>query len=199
MDFNDLKRVNRLWRRIYPYLALQIMAFYKKDSGAVLELGPFSGGIAIELARKYPKLNLTSADTAVHVLEYFNEEIRFAGLSDKLKTRRTSVDPLDFADIEFDLVISRGVFFFLDDNGDLLCEIIRVLKKGGRAFIGGGFGKDTPQSLIVEISHESRLLNDRLGRKRISIEELEHIVERAGLVDCCRIVEEGGLWVVIEK
>ena len=33
MDFDDLKRVNRLWLKIYPYLALQIMAVYKKDSG----------------------------------------------------------------------------------------------------------------------------------------------------------------------
>ena len=199
MDFDDLKRVNRLWVRIYPYLAQQIMETYKKGPGAILELGPFSGGIAKELARKCPESNIIIADSALHVLEYFDEDIRSAGLSDHIKTHKTAFNTLAFEDTEFDLVVSRGVFFLLDDNEDLLREIFRVLKAGGVAFIGGGFGKDTPQTFINEISDESRVLNDRLGRKRISIEKLEHIIMSAGLVDSCKIVEEGGLWVVIEK
>ncbi len=82
---------------------------------------------------------------------YFDEEIRSAGLSKNIKIRKTAFSPLVFKDAEFDLVISRGVFFFLDENGDLLREISRVLKDGGMAFIGGGFGKDTPKELIHPI------------------------------------------------
>jgi ubiquinone/menaquinone biosynthesis C-methylase UbiE len=199
MDLEDLKRINRLWNRIYPYLALQITEGCRKDSGAVLELGPFSGGISMELVRRYPGFNITIADKSSKVLDCFDEEIRLAGLSKNIKIRKTTFSPLVFKDAEFDLVISRGVFFFLDENGDLLREISRVLKEGGMAFIGGGFGKDTPKELIDEIGDESRVLNDRLGRKRISIEELEQIIKRAELVGSCRIVEEGGLWVAIEK
>ena len=96
-------------------------------------------------------------------------------------------------------MIARGVFFFLDADGAILREIFRVLKEGGMAFVGGGYGKDTPLGLINEIADESRELNDRLGRTRVRIEELRNIITRSGLDDHCKIVEEGGLWVVIDK
>jgi ubiquinone/menaquinone biosynthesis C-methylase UbiE len=199
MDLEDLKRVNHLWSKIYPYLALQIAEVCQKDSGAVLELGPFSGGISMELVKRYPGFNITIADRSSNVLSYLDREIRSSGLSKSITIRKTAFTPLVFKDAEFDLVISRGVFFFLDENGNLLYEIFRVLKKGGMAFIGGAFGKDTPKELIDEISDESRVLNDRLGRRRITLDELEKIIHRAELVGSCRIVEEGGLWVVIDK
>ena len=194
-----LKQVNRLWRKIYPYLASQIMERYQRDSGAVLELGPFSGGISVELAKRHPGLDITIADESSQGLEGIKEEIRTEGLSGVIVIRKSVLDPLVFENSEFDLVISRGVFFFLDEEGDLLREIFRVLKDGGMAFVGGGYGKDTLPGLINEIADESRELNDRLGRTRVRIEELEKIITRSGVDDHCKIVEEGGLWVVIDK
>ena len=47
MDLDLLKQVNRLWHRIYPYLADQIFEIYQRDFGKMLELGPFSGGISL--------------------------------------------------------------------------------------------------------------------------------------------------------
>jgi ubiquinone/menaquinone biosynthesis C-methylase UbiE len=199
MDLNLLNRVNRLWHKIYPYLASQIMEIYQRDSGAVLELGPFSGGISVEMARSHPGLDLTIADESSLVLEGLKEELRTEGLSDVIDIRKSALDPLVFGASEFDLVISRGIFFFLDEEGDLLREIFRVIKEGGMVFAGGGYGKDTPLALIDEIADESRELNDRLGRTRIRIEELEKIIMRSGLDGHCRIVEEGGLWVVLDK
>ena len=199
MVLEDLIQVNRLWRKIYPYLAMQIAEIYKKDFGEVLELGPFSGGISLELAGRYPGLNITITDNSSEVLNYFDEEISSAGLTENIRTRKTGFDTLVFNDAEFDLVIVRGAFFFLDEDGNILREIFRVIRKGGIAFAGGGFGKDTPKDIIDEIAEESRVLNDRLGRKRVSIQGLEQIISRAMLTDNCRIVEEGGLWVIVRK
>jgi ubiquinone/menaquinone biosynthesis C-methylase UbiE len=199
MDPNLLKQVNRLWRKIYPYLASQIRERYQRDSGAVLELGPFSGGISVEMARRHPGLDIIITDESSQVLEGLKEEINTEGFSDVIDIRKSVFNPLVFENSEFDLVISRGVFFFLDEEGDLLREIFRMLKEGGMAFIGGGYGKDTPPSLINEIADESRELNDRLGRTRVRVEALEKIITRSGLDDHCKIVEEGGLWVVIDE
>ncbi|MDP2644222.1 MAG: class I SAM-dependent methyltransferase [Desulfobacterales bacterium] len=199
MNLDDLKRVNRLWSRIYPYIASQILDAFQKDSGQVLELGPFSGGISVEMARRCPGLHVTIADPSSQVLDYLDEEIKSAGLSEKINTRKSAFSPLVFTDLRFDLVISRGVYFFLDEEGNLFREILRVLKKGGMAFVGGGFGKDVPAALMDEISDESRVLNDRLGRKRVSVTALEQIFVRAGLSGNSRIVEEGGLWVTVKK
>ena len=168
MDAEDIKRVNRLWKKVYPYLAAQVMENYGRDSGAVLELGPFSGGISLEMAKKYPELDIN-----------FAYEV-----------------PKD--DSRFDLIIFRGAFFFLGEK-DLLRNIFRALKDGGMAFFGGGYGKGIPQELIDEIAEESRILNDRLGRRRYRLEELKEHIKKAGLEDNCRIEEEGGVWLVIRK
>ena len=101
MDPNLLKQVNRLWRKIYPYLASQIMERYQRDSGAVLELGPFSGGISVEMARRYPGLDITIADESSQVLEGFKAEIRAEGFSDVIDIRKSVLDPLVFGNSEF--------------------------------------------------------------------------------------------------
>jgi SAM-dependent methyltransferase len=170
MDTSDLKRVNELWINIYPYLAEQAMEYYGRKSGDVLDFGPFAGGIADELKAKYPRLNV-NAD---------------AGL--KLDTNK-----------KYDLVILRGAFFFIFDDKKLLRQIFEALKEGGTAFVGGGFGKGIPQEKIDEIAGESRILNDRLGRRRIAIAELKELVEQSELTVNSRIVEEGGVWIVLKK
>jgi len=197
MNIDDLKKVNSLWRKVYPYLAAQIMAGYQRDSGSVLELGPFSGGISLELARLYPGLNITITDERAEIVDYLAEQIKALGLSQAIQVKQTDFNHLAFADRQFDLVIVRGAFFFLNEN--LLREIFRLLKAGGLAFVGGGYGKGIPQQFIDEIHDESQVLNQRLGRRWVSIKELEELVAKAELADKCRIKEEGGLWLNIRK
>ena len=61
VDLKLLKDVNALWSKIYPYLADQVMEYYGRSDGDVLELGPFEGGISVGLARLHPGLNITLA------------------------------------------------------------------------------------------------------------------------------------------
>ena len=199
MNLADLKKVNILWREIYPYLAAQIMESYKKHSGTVLELGPFSGGISFELARRYPALEVTIADVSPEVVAYLREETANQGLASEIAVKRTDLYKLAFSDSHFDLVIFRGLFFFLDEEGTVFREVFRVLNDGGMAILGGGYGKGAPGEVINKIADESRELNERLGRKRVSIEELERMIMQSGLTANCETVEEGGLWLIIRK
>jgi SAM-dependent methyltransferase len=199
MDLKDLKRVNDLWSKIYPYLATQVMEHYGKNCGDVLELGPFSGGISVELARLHPGLNITIAAQDPGVVDYLRKEIEEAGLNRKIEVAGSELDSLVFGDCLFDLIIFRGAYFFLDEGGKILREFYRVLKEDGLAFIGGGYGRNTPQALIDEIAAESRDLNDRLGRKRVTEGEVTTMVNKAGLASHTRIEKEGGLWLVIQK
>jgi ubiquinone/menaquinone biosynthesis C-methylase UbiE len=97
----------------------------------------------------------------------------------------------------FDAVISRGVFFFLDES--ILKEMYRILSPGGIGFIGGGFGISTPRVLMDDIASESRRLNQRLGKKWISEAQLREMVISAGLEKYTRIIDEGGLWLLLER
>jgi len=199
MDLTNLKRVNDLWSKIYPYLAIQVMEYYGRSHGEVLELGPFSGGISVELARLHPGLNITIAAQDLGVVDYLRKEIQGAGLNRKMEVDWSELDNLVFADCLFDVVIFRGAYFFLDEEGKILREIYRILKEDGLAFIGGGYGKNTPQALIDEIADESRDLNDRLGRRRVAEHEVANMVNKAGLASQVRIEKEGGLWLVIQR
>ncbi|MDD2251575.1 MAG: class I SAM-dependent methyltransferase [Dehalococcoidales bacterium] len=199
MEKQDLIRVNQLWKNIYPYLVKQVMEAYSREEGEVLELGPFSGGISLNLARNYPSLRITIADERREMLAWFRNELESEGMADKIKIARTDLNRLDFASETCDLVIIRGAFFFLSENPYLLSEIYRVLTPGGIAVVGGGYGKDTPQELMDEIADESRVLNQRLGRKWLSIETLKEMVSQAGLEENTRIWEEGGVWLVISR
>jgi len=199
VDLKVLKDVNGLWSKIYPYLAAQVMMYYSRGHGEVLELGPFSGGISTELARGYPGLNITIAAQDPGVVDYLQKEMEEAGLNRKVEVKWSELDSLGFADGRFDLVMFRGAYFFLDEEGRMLREIYRVLKQGGLAFVGGGYGNDTPQALIDEIAEKSRDLNDRLGRKRVTEEEVKAMVNKSGLTSHAEIEKEGGLWLRLHK
>jgi ubiquinone/menaquinone biosynthesis C-methylase UbiE len=198
VDLRNLKRVNELWSKIYPYLAAQVMEYYGKSYGEVLELGPFSGGISMELARLHSRLNITIAAQDPDVVDLLRKGIE-GGRNRKMELKVSELDHLVFTDSFFDLVILRGAYFFLDEEGKIIQEIYRVLKEDGLAFIGGGYGKNTPRALIDEIAEESRDLNDSLGRKRVTADEVRNMVNKAGLSSHARIEKEGGLWLVIKK
>jgi ubiquinone/menaquinone biosynthesis C-methylase UbiE len=199
VNIDDIEQLDRLWKKIYPYVAAQIMECYQRDYGSVLELGPFSGGISLELARSYPRIAITIGAESPAVIEYLRRKIALSGLSKRITVEETGLEHLQFVDAQFDLVILRGAFFFLKDRVGLLGEMMRVLKAGGMAFVGGGYGKGTPKELIDEIGDRSRELNKRLGRKRVSKEELEEIVRESEMADLCTIEEEGGLWITIRR
>lgn len=199
MQIQDLKRVNELWHDIYPCLVSQVMEVYARNEGTVLELGPFAGGISIELARNYPRFVITVADERREMLDCFEAQIRQARLENRITTHLSGLDKLDFPDKSFDLVVLRGAFFFLPAKPRLLGEIYRVLKPGGTAFVGGGYSKTAAPEAIDAIADESRVLNDRLGRQRLAIETLSDMVKKAGLASNTRIWEEGGVWLVITR
>lgn len=59
-----------------------------------------------------------------------------------------SVEQMPFEDNEFDLIISRGSVQFWENQEKAFREILRVLKPGGKTYIGGGLGSLKTQQEI---------------------------------------------------
>ncbi|MGI9862779.1 methyltransferase domain-containing protein [Moorella naiadis] len=197
MELAELLRLNELWLPVYPYLARQVQEILPPEAGKILELGPFSGGITWALAEILPQAYFTIGEERQRVRGWLEEESQKRGLLNRLCLVNTPLKPLAFPDEEFEALIFRGAFFFLDV--EVLKEIYRILKRGGRSFVGGGFGKFTPPAVIQSIAEESRQLNYQLGKKWLAVEEVKRMVQAAGLSSCCQICTEGGLWVIMEK
>jgi len=144
-----IREINALWLPVYPYMADHLLAASGVGGGRFLDLGPFAGGLALNILRK----------------------------------------------CETFVVAVRGAFFFLTPT--LLQEVRRVLRPGGFGWVGGGYGPTTPDEVIASIAHRSRMLNEAVGKRRITPEDARVMAGIAGLEECTRVVTEGGLWLEV--
>ena len=98
-----------------------------------------------------------------------------------------------------DLAIFRGAFFFpslfqVDFSG-----LYRILRRGGIALLGGGFGKFTPASTIERIKRRSRDLNLAIGKTEIDEDQFRQDLRTRNLKGEFEFLSEGGLWVLMRK
>jgi SAM-dependent methyltransferase len=186
-----IRRLNRLWQPVYPYLAEWIGPWSPQGTGLMLELGPFSGGISAAMLKCKPNLRALCLPDQEKVARWLSTafDARLAMVCSRL-------DQLPFSG-DFDLVVFRGAFFFL--NPTIIAESYRILKPGGRALLGGGYGPLTPVGEIASIAVESKMLNYRLGKQLLSRRALGLMVAAAGLDVGVTVFETGGLWVLLEK
>ncbi len=202
MDIDIIRAINKLWLPVYPGIAKQIAGHCTKQPWHILEAGCFSGGIGLMLLKHYPQSNLTIALEMEELVATFPldwQEMLDTQCADRYRVVSTPLSPLTITGQTFDLIICRGVFFFLDEKGAILSELFRLLSPGGIVFAGGGFGTYTSPELIKQLADESRRLNYALGRKLFSRQEFELALSTTGLAEQAEVIEEGGLWAVIRK
>jgi SAM-dependent methyltransferase len=191
MDANIITHLNILWEPVYPHLARWIEPWIAADNGHILEMGPFSGGIINALLERKPTLRGLIALSHKNAAETIGKSYGPPCPVLLLPLTRFPLMPT------FDLVVCRGAFFFL--TPEIIKESCRILKPGGYALLGGGYGPLTPNEIIAPIADESRDLNYRLGKVRFSRSNLEKMVAQAGLESRGTIIEDGGLWLLISK
>jgi probable selenium-dependent hydroxylase accessory protein YqeC len=197
MDPLLIEKINRLWEPIYPLLSRFVLDLFGSNEGDVLELGPFAGGIAKGLLSLSSEFRVVVADTSTALFDPLQEEIRETPLAQRIMITSSPLSPLAFLDQSFDLVVCRGAFFFLTPA--ILQEIYRVLRPGGCAIVGGGYGPATPQDLIAEIAEESKGLNLLLGKQWVTEGDLSQMIQGASLQEEAEILTEGGLWVILKR
>jgi len=198
MNIKDVREMNQLFTDLYPYIAEEIMDEFAREEGTILEIGPFSPGVSLELARRFPKFRFIAGDDDSEVVEYLSETVRSAKLQNRFTVRGLPKHQLPFADNQFDLVIFRGGLFFWENTEKILQEIYRVLKLGGMAAVGGGFGKRAPRELVAKIRDKVREINRKLGKRNLTKEEIVGIIHRAK-VNATMVEHEHGVWVFMKK
>jgi hypothetical protein len=198
VNLDLIKEIDSLWDPVYPYLARHIQELYSRQDGNVLEIGPFCG-VIFSLLRKRIGNSFLIATFPPGMGDFFREESRTRKVEDKIEIIETDPSLTGVEENKIDLALFRGAFFFPSLFEVNFSAIYRILRKNGMAFIGGGFGKFTPDKIIKEIGKRSRDLNLRIGKIEVIEDQLRQYMEKSNMEGKVEIISEGGLWVLMKK
>ncbi len=186
----------------YPAVARQIINTLGIRQGMALEVGTGPGLLAYELV-KQSELRVFALDNKFKALVLAKEILHEKGADFyRLYLCCGNALNLPFPNHTFDLVCSRGSFFFWQDKIKGLKEVYRVLRPGGRAMIGGGFGKkEIKEEIRVKIKTVYPDWEERVAKRRreFSQEKLYQLALKAGIQNPTIIYDEVNMWIVFTK
>ncbi|NTU57512.1 MAG: class I SAM-dependent methyltransferase [Chlorobiaceae bacterium] len=198
MEFNE-KIMKGHFRKIYPEIARQVINRTGVVTGRCIDLGGGPGMLGISLA-KITLLRVTVVDLMPECVELARQNSLEEGYAHRVDAMQGVAEDLPFADRSIDLVVSRGSIFFWEDQQHGLSEVFRVLRPGGWAYIGGGFG-------TIELLREIEQLRagdpewNRKRKERMAKNPPGHyrsLLERLGIPGTVEH-EEAGTWIIFSK
>ena len=193
-----IQEIYHLWKPVYPYLAQHVLQYYARQDGDILEIGPFCGLLFV-LSEMKIGTSLSIATFPPEMVEFFRKETKNRRAEGNIGVIEIDSSLTGFEENSIDLAIFRGAFFFPSLFKVEVSRIYNILRPGGVAFVGGGFGKFTPDFIIEEIGKRSRDLNLQIGKVEIRKEEIWHEVETLSRKEKIELLSEGGIWLVMKK
>ena len=198
VDLSLIQEINLLWNPVYPYLARHFAELYGRQDGSLLEIGPFSGVIfALQQGKIGNSFSIATFPSGMGT--FFLREAKKQNLQDQIDILETDPSLVDVEDERIDLAIFRGAFFFPSLFEVNLLRIHQVLRPDGMAFIGGGFGKFTPDTVIQDIGKRSRDLNLKMGKRDVREDKLREDIRTLHIKGKVDVITDGGLWVLMKK
>lgn len=198
-EFNEMART--IFAPAYPAIARQTIGCCGFDRGLCIDAGCGPGHLAIALAG-ISEFSIDALDMSLDMLVYAEKNIRNAGMSDRIRTVHANVHTLPYEDSSVDLVVSRGSLFFWDSPDRAFSEIYRVIRPGGRTFLGGGFGT---QAIREEITAKMREIDPSWEEKvkgnmgPAKDAELKAALNAAKIPDYEMVRDGSGFWIVMKK
>lgn len=180
---------------VYPVLAGQIVNRTGIREGRCADVGSGPGSLALALARA-TDLSLWSLDLSPAMTAIATANIQNAGLRDRVFPLTGDVQSLPFADGSIDLVASRGSMFFWENKVAAFSEIYRVLRPGGWACVGGGFGT---AELARKIARESKKKDRRGPPGDHDPDHYRQALDQAHIRTYDMRKDDAGFWITIPK
>ena len=155
--------------------------------------------LGVELA-KASTLEVTVCDVTLECVELAKENSREHGVHDRVSAVHGAAEKLPFDNNSIDLVVSRGSIFFWEDQAQGLQEVYRVLREGGWACIGGGFGTaELLQEVLAAKGDDPEW--DKHRKERLAKNppgHFEAILQKLGING---VVErsDAGMWIIFTK
>ncbi len=167
---------------VYAPLAEHIIAAFdlSEKEGIGIDIGGGPGVLVLEMCKR-TSMHWINADINPFFFPYLYRQAEKAGLAQRISAVPADAVRLPFRTNYADVIVSRGSLQFWGDREQAFTEIRRVLKPGGRAFIGRGF----PPNLPAETAKQVRL--NQGGGPSYDAEalaaELGAIMDECGITD----------------
>lgn len=199
----------------YPFVVKDILRYCEPAKGVWVDLGAGRGQVAIPLIEATGN-PVVMVDPDAEAMQKGMETAREKGFGDKLVPVVGVAEKMPFPDGSVDLIVSRGSIFFWDDPVKGLKEVYRVLRSGGKAYIGGGAGSGYPRWAAEKLieGRREKMQGDEAEKWRRFIalrepEQMHQWAEAAGLKDFT-VMGKGaisaedervgqGVWLLFEK
>ena len=189
-----------LFRKVYPFIAQQIVNYTGVNEGHCIDLGGGPGMLGISIA-EITNLNVVIYDLLPECIEEARRNVVERNLIQRVSAKQGKAEEIDFPDNSIDLVISRGSIFFWEDQKKGICEVYRVLKPGGWAYIGGGMGS---AELLLEVQME-RAKNPKFSEKSDTQRipnppgHFEKILKECQIPNATVDNSIAGTWIIFQK
>jgi len=192
--------VREVFAPIYPVIAEQILAKCSTTKGRCLDAGCGTGALGRAMAQ-ICDMEMIFFDKSSEMLDLAKGYAKSEGIAHKSSFMEGDIHDTKLKDDSIDLVISRGSSPFWEDWHKAYGEILRVLKRGGSAYIGGGFGtKELKESITAQMSQNNPQWRDSFKDRIVSErQELPQILQSLNPSSYTIIDDDSGWWVYMQK
>lgn len=157
------------------------------DEGEILDLGTGTALIPIELCRQDPSARVLAVDAAENMIRVGRQNVRDAGLADRVRLEKVDAKRLPYRDGQFANVMSNSIVHHVPDPRDALREAWRVTAPGGLLFFRDLFRPEDDQTVrrLVDTyaaganQHQRQMFEDSL-RAALTVEEIRELVAEFG-------------------
>lgn len=198
----NTKVMKGYFKKVYPLIASQILARTGVEKGQCIDLGGGPGMLGISYAR-ITLAQVTVYDLLPDCVSAALGNIAEYKLENQMTARQGRAEDIQFESGSIDLVMSRGSIFFWEDQLQGIREVHRVLKPGGWAYIGGGFGS---AELLAEVQAQRAKEGDdpqweEDRKKRFAKNNPQHFKSILEELKIPGAIEssQAGTWIVFQK
>jgi SAM-dependent methyltransferase len=189
--------------RSNPVIADQILERTGITRGCCLEVGSGPASLAMAIAL-LSDLRVTALDRSPQMFALAEKNIRELCMEHLVVPVLGDVHAIPAADASFSLVISRASYHGWKDVPSAFREIHRVLRPGGMAYIGGGYGSARIRDELLAGRNGRRCADDRAYPagtwiRTFSASEIEASFEATGISDYEIISDDSGFWIIFRK
>jgi ubiquinone/menaquinone biosynthesis C-methylase UbiE len=192
---------NEVFAPIYPVIANRIIERCAVEEGLCIDVGSGPANLAVAVTKR-TKLTTYAMDFSSHIFPMAMENIVSAGLLGRVTPVVGDVHRMPFQNDTAALVVSRGSMRFWKNKPAAFREIKRVLRPGGKGYVGGGAGStELNEEIGRKMSAFNKGWNNRpkFKYRRNDVPYFEGVMAKAGFKQFEIINDDSGFWIYVEK